>query len=220
MKRSEHRDITLSYFRRAAVEKEGFYDAADGEPLKQSFWQRLVRYHLTRSIARLRPVTVVDVGCGNGDFVLELATRFPQVNWLGRDFSAEMIEVAQERRTPLPNLSYEVADLLAVEPDTPRFDLVLCLNMFHHLHPDDVARGMDSLCHLSRGTLLFELKPRECVWNRYLRPDSGFPFHLVSQKEVIRHFAKRGFTHRRTWNIFWFLWLSPISVLEFQAPQP
>jgi SAM-dependent methyltransferase len=217
MDKGEHRQRTLGFFRQAALEKRGFYDASDISDLRHSIWQRRARSWLRRRIVELSGscASLVDVGCGNGDFVRELAAMLPQMEVRGCDFSPEMIEVAQNDYAGLPNLSYRTQDLLGPHPDRRRFDIVLCLNMFHHLHEDDLDRGMDALDELTGKVLLFEIKNENNLWNRRFRPTDDFPVKLLSPSRAQRYLGGKGLRFVRQWNIFGLARLSPIVILEF-----
>jgi SAM-dependent methyltransferase len=215
--RGTHRTRTLDYFRRAALEKAGFYDAADGAAPGHTIWQRRVRQWLEPRIRQHAAscTTLLDVGCGNGDFLHELAGRLPGLRITGGDFSPEMIEVARARHGGLPNLEFRQRDLLAPAEGEPPFDIVLCLNMFHHLHADDVERGMDALVALTRQVLFFEIKNADNFWNRRFRPREDFPVNLLAPARARDHLRARGLHAVRQWNIFGLAALSPIVILEF-----
>jgi SAM-dependent methyltransferase len=217
MDKNEHRKKTLGFFREAALNKEGFYDAPNANDLRHSIWQRRVRAYLWSRVVHLAGSsdTLVEVGCGNGDFIKELAVELPGTKFCGHDFSSEMIEIAKRKYGGYANLSYRTQDLLNPDPDIGRFDIVLCVNMFHHLHSDDLDRGMDSLAALTRKVLLFEIKNENNFWNRSFRPTNNFPLNLLSPQRARSYLLPKGLRFMRQWNIFGLDFLSPIVILEF-----
>ncbi len=221
MDKNKHRQETLGFFRKAALAKEGFYDASDAGDYRHSIWQRRVRGYLRSRILRLAQssATLVDVGCGNGDFVRELAGHLPEINFRGHDFSSEMIEVAKRKYGGIQNLTYRTRDLLNPGPDSGQFDIVLCLNMFHHLHLDDLDRGMDSLNALTGTVLLFEIKNENNLWNRRFRPTDSFPVNLLSPQRARSYLSSKGLQFVHQWNIFGLDFLSPIVILEFSRDE-
>jgi SAM-dependent methyltransferase len=221
MDKGEHRQKTLGFFREAALNKEGFYDAPDASDLRHSIWQRRVRAHLRSRIFDLRGScdTLVEVGCGNGDFTSELAVELPGMIFRGHDFSSDMIEIAKRKYGGIPNLAYRTEDLLNPDPDTGQFDIVLCVNMFHHLHNDDLDRGMDSLAALTKTILLFEIKNENNFWNRSFRPTDHFPVNLLSSRRARSYLTPKGLQFIRQWNIFGLDFLSPIVILEFSRDE-
>jgi SAM-dependent methyltransferase len=67
-----------------------------------------------------------DIGCGIGNFLPELSSRFQKV--FAVDISSKCIARAQEEYSHLPNVSYEVADLAASDAQLPKADFALCVN--------------------------------------------------------------------------------------------
>jgi ubiquinone/menaquinone biosynthesis C-methylase UbiE len=105
-------------------------------------WDDMKRYgpfsrHLRRIIKKMiRPLdfkSVLDVGCGQGSFLKELETEFPNIRAHGIDISLTAIELARKR---MPNGKFYVVDI------TERFlddscDLVVCSEVLEHI-PDDL----------------------------------------------------------------------------------
>src|SRR5688500_4559242 len=52
---------------------------------------------MTRYLRRLKPRRVADVGCGNGYSTVKFAETFPEIQFVGIDYSEEMIEFARPR---------------------------------------------------------------------------------------------------------------------------
>ncbi|KAF9786526.1 hypothetical protein IL306_001959 [Fusarium sp. DS 682] len=71
---------------------------------------------LLAHIPNTSPKRVVDVGCGPGNSTAVLAERYPNAHVSGFDSSADMIKKAKQ---VLPNVSFEVTDLLTYKPEEP-----------------------------------------------------------------------------------------------------
>lgn len=74
-------------------------------------------------IKKYDPKRVLDVGCGNGYSTKVFATKFPSINFVGIDYSSEMI--SQAKNNQLNNCNFSEGDVLYVEslPDG-EFDLI------------------------------------------------------------------------------------------------
>ncbi|MEM1213323.1 MAG: class I SAM-dependent methyltransferase [Planctomycetota bacterium] len=77
-------------------------------------------------------ITVLDIGCGSGRAVCELAARFRSSRFVGYDLSEEAIAAARAEaaRLGLDNALFEVRDVSAVE-DEGVFDLVTGFDVIH-----------------------------------------------------------------------------------------
>jgi ubiquinone/menaquinone biosynthesis C-methylase UbiE len=105
----------------------------------------------------------VDLGCGTGHHVLELASRFRQV--LAVDVSPPMLKLARQRRSR-PNITYAERDLRQVRADTDgTFDLVLSTHALHHV--DDLEQTLHGIRELvapgGQVVLVDNVAPRPAV---------------------------------------------------------
>jgi SAM-dependent methyltransferase len=85
------------------------------------------------AIARLEAgIEVIDVGCGAGGAVLELAQRFPNSRFLGIDLCADAYEAneAEAERRGLKNLSFAEVDV-SKETKLGDYDLVFAFDAVH-----------------------------------------------------------------------------------------
>ena len=83
------------------------------------------------------PMTIADLGAGEGAFSLLLAQRATRV--IAVDSSARMIEVAkaQAKKQGVKNLDYRIGDMEEVPIDDASVDLVFFSQSLHHApHPD------------------------------------------------------------------------------------
>jgi len=79
-----------------------------------------------------RGIDVLDVGCGRGLAMIELARRFPNSRFVGYDISKEGIETgrAAAERLRLPNIRLEIQDAASFH-DTDCFDLITTFDAVH-----------------------------------------------------------------------------------------
>jgi 2-polyprenyl-3-methyl-5-hydroxy-6-metoxy-1,4-benzoquinol methylase len=94
-------------------------------------WDKLLP-HL-RSRTSQAPLTVLDLGCGNGRFGKWLA-RHRQINYTGLDDNQYLLDVAAKI---LPDAKLLRADILKPLPISGHFDLVTILGVMHHLSQPD-----------------------------------------------------------------------------------
>ena len=108
---------------------------ADGRAtLRETHLREVEVRAMMRRIGRLKPRTVLDVGCGNGWSTHQYARQFPGITFHGVDFSGEMIRYA--RQDAPPNCSFERADVTDPSSLPPGpFDLILTQRCIQNL-PD------------------------------------------------------------------------------------
>jgi SAM-dependent methyltransferase len=90
--------------------------------------------HLTR--LNIRPVDVLDVGCGSGHLLAALQQVFPEARLHGIDSSPEAIRLAHHLN---PAFWFETVSIFDLEELGRQFDLVLCTEVLEHLEAADVA---------------------------------------------------------------------------------
>lgn len=104
-----------------------------------------------------RPVrSVLDVGCGEGNWAAVLRALRPRARYLGVDGSAYAVQRYGARR----NLRLGTLGTLdSLELGGP-FDLILCLGVLNYVADDELERGLLSLRRLCAGIAYFEIFTR------------------------------------------------------------
>jgi SAM-dependent methyltransferase len=109
-----------------------------------------LRFGVLNEVGQLAGSTVLDVGCGLGDFLLWLQRARITVDYLGIDITPAMIELAQKR---MPDGKFQVANLLA-QPGSlqQQYDFVFASGVFTHRQQNptaylqDMVRAMFARC--------------------------------------------------------------------------
>lgn len=201
--------------------KDGYYDARpDSKEPRHTPWQRLNRKHIENILASLTRTlsfsSCLDVGCGNGDFSRRLSQRFDFERVHGVDFSPSVVEVARARYGKQASLSFSVGDVASGLSFADReFDVVCCLNVFHHLLPADQEAAIGHFCRIADQVVVLEVK-RYHLLHRLLtgyRAMGMVDIYAVRIKAILAHFAQHGFRPVVIRPIFYVKALSPIAVL-------
>src|SRR5438132_1300150 len=89
---------------------------------------------------------VAEVGCGRGDFAIELAQRGASVTAL--DFSEEAVAIAKERARELEtSVAFLVADAQQTGLPSSAFDLVISCECMEHVEtPARMAAELHRIC--------------------------------------------------------------------------
>jgi SAM-dependent methyltransferase len=115
---------TIRYFSRL-VEQHGTDPRALDWGSRES--QRL-RFGVLAGIGPLHGVSVLDVGCGMGDFFGWLTENGLRVDYTGVDITPPMIEIARRR---FPDARFEVGNLMDGAPVGGPFDYVFASGLFY-----------------------------------------------------------------------------------------
>jgi len=108
-----------------------FYDT------KWTEWNEMVRYspaaRLRRSkiiswMKRLDLSSLLDLGCGNGEFLKEVCALMPDIKLTGADISVSVIE---SNRSSMPGVSFYTLDLNR-DALPGRFEAVVCMEVVEH----------------------------------------------------------------------------------------
>jgi len=110
-------------------------------------WQRVV------DILRDKGATsILDLGCGPGQFAEFVAAQLPSVQYTGLDFSNVAISRARQR---CPNYLFERRELPTTNlGDLPAFDIVICTEVLEHVEND-----REILAVLPAGTIIVASVP-------------------------------------------------------------
>ena len=102
-----------------------------------------VRELLTH-VSPLAEITIVDVGCGNGDMLRMLADYGIKHNLkfqlMGIDANAFTVEYAKQLSGNYPNISYRCEDIFDELFKELKYDIVLCTLTLHHFKDDEIIK--------------------------------------------------------------------------------
>ena len=126
-----------------------------------NFHRRRLVVDLAASAVRSRAPRVLDVGCGQGELLRELAARLPEARIAGSDLSAQSLLDTRKR-----NQAFELFALNIADPDFSQkyadrlgaFDLLICSEVLEHI-PDDRLAARNLAALLAPGGALIATVP-------------------------------------------------------------
>lgn len=86
------------------------------------YYRELEIEKIRRVIEAHKPETVLDVGCGNGYSTIQLAKEFPDTEFVGVDFSQEMIDAAIAAARGIDNIQFAIGDVISLSRDVLTLD--------------------------------------------------------------------------------------------------
>jgi trans-aconitate methyltransferase len=115
---------------------------------------------------------ILDSGCGTGHMLADIAQAYPLHQLHGIDLSPAMLDQARQK---IPNATLTEADLAHHELPQNTYDVVLSLNVLHHMNdPAAYLETLTSSCVVG-GTIFlcdfavdgFSMKLAEKHWRRF-----------------------------------------------------
>lgn len=96
------------------------------------------------------PASILDVGCGGGEFAKILSHKYPDCQVVGIDPSQEAIQWASQKESP--NLRFYHSSLATFS--APPFDVVTATLVCHHLNDDELVLFLKKAFSLCRKSVI------------------------------------------------------------------
>ena len=168
------------------------YDTSD-----YSKYPRECYTFVMKALAGIEFDKILDLGCGTGAILEQIGDTYNSAELYGVDLSENMIEQAKWRLESKATLSTGDAENLPFADNT--FDLVCCVESFHHYPNPDKALLEISRILKPNGTLLlcdtWSRAPIRQIMNLFIRFSDDGDVHIYSEREVMRLLEKTGLTH-------------------------
>jgi 2-polyprenyl-3-methyl-5-hydroxy-6-metoxy-1,4-benzoquinol methylase len=144
---------TYSFFHRITTPA-----AERASSVSPGYWNSLVRREVLKSVRCVRG-NILDVGCGDGLFLIDLAKQNPQAKIWAVDINPENIRLAKERvmAAGITSVHFSLQNATALQFGSILFDAVVCTNLFMVM--DSISTVRKSLVSISGscrpGALIF-----------------------------------------------------------------
>lgn len=104
---------------------------------------------LIKNIPASKPISIIDIGCGNGDMLRVLAdfadNQQLKFNLIGLDANDYTIRHAQKLSYHYPNISYLKKNVFDSDFETLEYDIALCTLTLHHFKETELLQLIDLL---------------------------------------------------------------------------
>ncbi|MBD2034920.1 class I SAM-dependent methyltransferase [Leptolyngbya sp. FACHB-321] len=90
--------------------------------------------------------TVLDIGCGTGEFERLVLSEQPEHTMVGVDLSEGMLEMAQQKCRDYPHVSFQKASVVALPFVDRSFDVIVSASAFHYF--DDPIAALKEMQRL------------------------------------------------------------------------
>ena len=139
----------------------------------------IVADEIRKTVSSIKYPSILDIGCGNGDFIKTLLDRGIEARYFGTDLSIEMIKIAISIGAVYP-VEFIIADGLSmpVKPGT-KFDVIHIDSVLHHLIDNTRAKSTHLVKKMIEA-LLALLKPNGILIVQEIFYDSYLVHSLTS----------------------------------------
>lgn len=141
--------------------------------------------------------SVLDAGCGTGQYAVALLQHLPQANIVAFDLEKSMVEYTRKRLKEaglLHRARLFAADITGPLPEIhEQFDAIIISGVFEYTSPHATVKNLSRF--LKKGGLVLHSPVRDTAWARFV----GKLYHFVphSQETLIDAFTSQGFKLRR-----------------------
>ena len=151
-----------------------------------------------------KTITIVDIGCGNGDMLRMLAKygkkRNLQFKLIGIDANAFTINYAERLSKDFPNIEYRCMDIFSENFKQLQYDIVLCTLTLHHFTTDQIAGIMDILNqNASIGIVVNDLHRSKLAYRLFELISVVFNLNTMSRNDglisILKGFKKKELEH-------------------------
>ncbi|KNY26871.1 class I SAM-dependent methyltransferase [Pseudobacteroides cellulosolvens] len=119
----------------SAVENVNDFDAEGNSDGAMAVPHLFISSHVSKTVSGCK--RVLDLGCGSGQLLCQVAEINPEIHFTGVDLSEEMLNKAKKRAKSmnLSNVEFIKQDFTQLQDFADRqFDGVMCVNALHHLN--------------------------------------------------------------------------------------
>jgi 2-polyprenyl-3-methyl-5-hydroxy-6-metoxy-1,4-benzoquinol methylase len=138
---------------------------------------------------RAAPVSVLDVGCGEGVLVQRWAQRLPGGRVVGIDLEEDSIQAGWAEHAA-PNLEYRVVEATTLPFADAEFDLVSAIEVLEHV--PDPERTLTEMARCGARHLLVSV-PREPLWRALNMARGAYWRELGNTPGHLNHWSRRTF---------------------------
>ncbi len=111
-----------------------FYDSISAQQVKTGANERLVSlYKRLLKKGLQKNSTILELGCGVGNFTRLLVKKIKYGKIEAVDLSAKSIEIAKSQLLEITNVSFDVADVVHYQPKNTAFDFITLMDVIEHI---------------------------------------------------------------------------------------
>lgn len=151
-------------------------------------------------ISKEKEITIVDVGCGNGDMLRQLANFGKENNWnfklIGIDANSFTVDYARKLSLEYSNISYRCEDIFHEEFEKLKYDILLCTLTLHHFKNEEIIKLISIFQKNARvGIIINDLERSNIAYRSFQALCFIFRLNRMSREDgltsILRGFKKQ-----------------------------
>jgi len=155
---------------------------------------------LLKNVPKSDLITIVDVGCGNGDMLRKLADFGLKNNLnlklIGIDANSFTVHYAIDLSKDYSNISYRCENIFDESFNELKYDIVLCTLTLHHFKNDEILKLLEQFYSNSKlGIIVNDLHRSAVAYRLFQAICFVFGLNEMSRKDglisILRGFKKR-----------------------------
>ncbi len=157
------------------------------------WWMRGVQDKLVSMLELKSRSKVLDVGCGTGYLIMQIAKKVKKGKVIGIDFSSGMVEQAKRKLIQIKNVEVKQADVWKIPYKSSTFDYVLNTEALHHfVGPEKALKEISRVMKKNGVVAIADVNfPPLAVFNFLFKLEPGF-VRMYSEKEMKSLLKKAG----------------------------
>ena len=145
------------------------------------------------------PLKVIDVGCGNGSLLKEVAQfgrkEAVKMELLGVDANIHSIDIAKENTAGFPEIEFAALDVFSEEFRRRDVDIILCTLTLHHFSDGEIKELMQTFTEMAKlGVVINDLQRSKTAYYLFKAFCAAFISNEINRKDgltsILRSFKK------------------------------
>ena len=154
---------------------------------------------LLKSCCYTRPIRIIDVGCGNGSILKEIADygreKSEKFDLLGIDANTNAMEIAEKNLSAYPEVSFRGMDVFSEEFKAQKADIILCTLTLHHFSNEQILELMEIFTQKAGlGVVINDLQRSIAAYYLFQAFCAAFGIREINRKDgltsILRSFKK------------------------------